>query len=183
ALATWEQRQDEKQRDEDKREPMKRMYAMVIELDLFTDCSEEQIIMRLVGYFAGIGAVPAEPRAAAPRTPPERFHDPIPPAPGGGHPSAPRAAPRRELPRAASGPAPRAPAPRAALSPRRPVMSRAHSRSQRCSFSSMSRASRRTGFSGTTAYSAKKSGSGVSALTGNIQLVVGIRLCTSSDST
>src|SRR5690606_36274740 len=104
APATWELLQDKKQRAEDKREPMERLYDLVVEHGLFPDCSEEQINMRLVGYFAGIRAVPAEPRAAAPRTPPEPFHDPIPPAPGGGHPSAPRAAPRGELPRAASGP-------------------------------------------------------------------------------
>ena len=53
-LATWELLQDKKQRAEDKPGPMERLYDLVVEHGLFPDCSEEQINMRLVGYFAGI---------------------------------------------------------------------------------------------------------------------------------
>ncbi len=53
-LATWELLQDKKLRAEDKREPMERLYDLVVERDLFPGCDEEQINMRLVGYFAGV---------------------------------------------------------------------------------------------------------------------------------
>lgn len=53
-LSTWEALQDKKKRAEDKREPMERLYDLVVEHDVFPDYDEEQINMRIVGYFAGI---------------------------------------------------------------------------------------------------------------------------------
>lgn len=53
-LSTWDALQDKKQRAEDKREPMERLHDLVAEHDVFPDYDEEQINMRLVGYFAGI---------------------------------------------------------------------------------------------------------------------------------
>lgn len=53
-LSTWEALQDKKQRAADKREPMERLYDLVVEHDVFPDYTEEQINMRLVGYFAGV---------------------------------------------------------------------------------------------------------------------------------
>lgn len=53
-LSTWDALQDKKKRAEDKREPMERLYDLVVEHDVFPDYDEEQINMRLVGYFAGI---------------------------------------------------------------------------------------------------------------------------------
>lgn len=53
-LATWTALQDKKNRAADKREPMERLYDLVAEHNLFPGYSEEQINMRLVGYFAGI---------------------------------------------------------------------------------------------------------------------------------
>lgn len=53
-LSTWKALQDKKKRAEDKREPMERLYDLVVEHNLFPDYDEEQINMRLVGYFAGI---------------------------------------------------------------------------------------------------------------------------------
>jgi len=53
-LATWAALQDKRQRGEDKREPMERLYDLVVERGLFPGLSEEQVNMRLVGYFAGI---------------------------------------------------------------------------------------------------------------------------------
>lgn len=52
-VTTWEALQDRKERANDKREPMERLYDMVVEKELFPDCTEEQINHRLVGYFAG----------------------------------------------------------------------------------------------------------------------------------
>lgn len=51
---TWETLQDRKARAEDKREPMERLYDVIVEHDLFPDYTEEQINHRLVGYFAGL---------------------------------------------------------------------------------------------------------------------------------
>lgn len=51
-LQTWESLEDKKQRAEDKREPMERLYDLVVEHDIFPDYSEEQINHRLVGYFS-----------------------------------------------------------------------------------------------------------------------------------
>lgn len=53
-LSTWDALQDKKKRAEDKREPMERLYDLVVEHDVFPDYDEEQINMRLIGYFAGI---------------------------------------------------------------------------------------------------------------------------------
>jgi len=53
-LATWAMLNDKRQRGEDKREPMERLYDLVMEKDLLPGLSEEQVNMRLVGYFAGI---------------------------------------------------------------------------------------------------------------------------------
>ncbi|REJ34110.1 MAG: deoxyribonuclease IV [Bacillota bacterium] len=53
-LAAWEALADKKQRAQDKREPMERLYDLVVEHDLLPGLTEEQINMRLVGYFAGI---------------------------------------------------------------------------------------------------------------------------------
>src|SRR5690606_29979045 len=51
-LATWEELLDRKRRTEDKREPMERLYDLVVEQRLFPDYTEEQINHRLIGYFA-----------------------------------------------------------------------------------------------------------------------------------
>lgn len=51
---TWTLLQDKKARDEDKREPMERLYDLVVEHDLFPDYTEEQINHRLVGLFASV---------------------------------------------------------------------------------------------------------------------------------
>jgi deoxyribonuclease-4 len=53
-LATWHALQDKKKRGDDRREPMERLYDLVVEHGLFPDYDEEQINMRLVGYFAGL---------------------------------------------------------------------------------------------------------------------------------
>lgn len=53
-VSTWETLQDRKARAEDKREPMERLYDVIVEHDLFPDYTEEQINQRLVGYFAGV---------------------------------------------------------------------------------------------------------------------------------
>ena len=53
-LSTWETLQDKKQKAADKREPMERLYDLVVERELLPGLSEEQINMRLVGYFAGL---------------------------------------------------------------------------------------------------------------------------------
>lgn len=51
-LETWEVLEDKKLRSEDKREPMERLYDLVIEHDLFPEYTEEQINHRLIGYFS-----------------------------------------------------------------------------------------------------------------------------------
>lgn len=53
-LATWQMLQDKKARAEDKREPMERLYDLIVEHRLFPDYTEEQINHRLIGYFAGL---------------------------------------------------------------------------------------------------------------------------------
>jgi len=53
-LAAWAVLHDKKQRSADKREPMERLYDLVVEHDLFPGYTEEQINMRLIGYFAGL---------------------------------------------------------------------------------------------------------------------------------
>lgn len=50
-VSTWEALRS-KNKQEDKREPMERLYDLVVENDLFPDYTEEQINHRLVGYFA-----------------------------------------------------------------------------------------------------------------------------------
>lgn len=52
-VGTWEALQDKKQRAEDKREPMERLYDLVAEANVLPDRTEEQINQRLVGWFAG----------------------------------------------------------------------------------------------------------------------------------
>lgn len=52
-LQTWEALQDKKLRSEDKREPMERLYDLVIEHKVLPDRTEEQVNHRLVGYFSG----------------------------------------------------------------------------------------------------------------------------------
>lgn len=54
-VQTWDALQDRKERAKDKREPMERLYDLVVADELFPDLSEEQINHRLVGYFAGWG--------------------------------------------------------------------------------------------------------------------------------
>ena len=53
-LSTWEALRDKTQKAADKREPMERLYDLVVERGLLPGLSEEQINMRLVGYFAGL---------------------------------------------------------------------------------------------------------------------------------
>lgn len=53
-IETWDVLQEKKARDEDGREPMERLYDLIVEHDLFPDHTEEQINHRLVGYFAGV---------------------------------------------------------------------------------------------------------------------------------
>jgi deoxyribonuclease-4 len=53
-VATWERlKNDAKAKKEDKREPMERLYDMVVEGRLFPDYTEEQINHRLTAWFAG----------------------------------------------------------------------------------------------------------------------------------
>jgi deoxyribonuclease-4 len=53
-LQTWEAiRTDAKARKEDKREPMERLYDMVVEGGVFPDLTEEKINHRLLGWMAG----------------------------------------------------------------------------------------------------------------------------------
>ncbi|MGV2386318.1 MAG UNVERIFIED_CONTAM: deoxyribonuclease IV [Thermobifida fusca] len=54
-LGTWEALQSKKRRDEDRREPMERLYDLVVEHRLFPDYTEEQINHRLIGFFATAG--------------------------------------------------------------------------------------------------------------------------------
>lgn len=53
-VQTWEALQDKKQKAKDKREPMERLYDLVVENRLFPDYTEEQINHRLIGYFASV---------------------------------------------------------------------------------------------------------------------------------
>lgn len=53
-LETWEALQDKKARAQDKREPMERLYDLIVEHRLFPELTEEQINHRLIGYFAGV---------------------------------------------------------------------------------------------------------------------------------
>lgn len=53
-VATWEALQDRKKRAEDSREPMERLYDLLVEERVFPDYTEEQINHRLIGYFAGL---------------------------------------------------------------------------------------------------------------------------------
>lgn len=52
-ISTWELLQDRKNRAEDKREPMERLYDLARDANLFPDYSEEQINHRITAYFAG----------------------------------------------------------------------------------------------------------------------------------
>lgn len=54
-LSTWDTLRNKKLRAEDKREPMERLYDLVFQHGVFADYDEEQVNMRLIGYFAGIG--------------------------------------------------------------------------------------------------------------------------------
>lgn len=51
-LQVWDDLQDKKKKKEDKREPMERLYDLVIEHQLFPDKTEEEVNQRLVGWFA-----------------------------------------------------------------------------------------------------------------------------------
>lgn len=51
-LGIWDMLQDKKSRAQDKREPMERLYDMVVEANLFPDYTEEEINHRIIGYFA-----------------------------------------------------------------------------------------------------------------------------------
>lgn len=51
-IGTWDVLQDRKARKEDGREPMERLYDMVIEADLFPEHTEEQVNHRIVAFFA-----------------------------------------------------------------------------------------------------------------------------------
>lgn len=51
-LGTWAELQDRKARTADPREPMQRIYDLVVEHGLFPDQTEEQINHRIIGYFA-----------------------------------------------------------------------------------------------------------------------------------
>lgn len=51
-LATWAELHDKKTKTKDKREPMERLYDLVVEHRLFPEYTEEQINHRLMGFFA-----------------------------------------------------------------------------------------------------------------------------------
>ncbi|MBO8142669.1 MAG: deoxyribonuclease IV [Firmicutes bacterium] len=53
-LRTWNELQDKAKRAEDRREPMERIYDMVVEAKLFPGMDEERINHRIVGYLAGV---------------------------------------------------------------------------------------------------------------------------------
>ncbi len=52
-IQTWAELHDKKQKSKDKREPMERLYDLVVEHRLFPEYTEEQINHRLIGFFAG----------------------------------------------------------------------------------------------------------------------------------
>ncbi|WP_058301482.1 deoxyribonuclease IV [Gorillibacterium timonense] len=57
--STWELlRTDPKAKKADKREPMERLYDIVVEEGVFPELGEKDINMRLIGFFAGTDALP-----------------------------------------------------------------------------------------------------------------------------
>lgn len=57
--SVWETlRTDPKAKKADKREPMERLYDLVVEAELFPELSEKEINQRLIGFFAGKDGLP-----------------------------------------------------------------------------------------------------------------------------
>lgn len=51
-LQTWDGLQDKKKKKEDKREPMERLYDLIVSDNVLSDYAEEEINQRLIGWFA-----------------------------------------------------------------------------------------------------------------------------------